>query len=331
MSQEKVSNLYVQPNLLLDLTLHRLLQGFSDLDVPSWKSVLVEPLVRPSEQDLAFLVDDKPSNRRFRKDLTVRTRIPYLGHGAGDFFQLVLEVFRNYSVRSLYSTGKHQGDSAREPQMVLVGETLKMATDTASGIRWNEPAEGLEFGEIFLGGIASINLGRGRSSGYAVYFSDRRIIGVWTRFVARALLIPYLVVIGSLFVLTVIRFSSRDTLFLFLPLVLIVADQAFRILSRWLAERFISRKGAEVARAVKGKKNLEVRRSDIGGLLMKSPERGISLGYSGGFLRIILKQGEQGMVEIKIRGLNQYHSLRELVIRFATSDPKIPADEYPRC
>jgi len=78
---------------------------------------------------------------------------------------------------------------------------------TTSGLRWKEGTEGLQFGELFLGGIASTYLGRGKSSGYGLYFTDQRVIGVRMRLIAQALLAPYLIVIISLYLL--VCFETR--------------------------------------------------------------------------------------------------------------------------
>src|SRR2546425_4522863 len=101
-----------------------------------------------------------------------------------------------------------------------------------SGLRWKEGTEGLQFGELFLGGMASTYLGRGRSIGYGLYFTDQRVIGVRLRLLAQALLAPYLIVIISLYLLVFFELGSREILFVFLPLVIIVADKALRLLSR---------------------------------------------------------------------------------------------------
>src|SRR5438046_9753093 len=76
--------------------------------------------------------------------------------------------------------------------------------------------------------MASTYLGRGRSRGYGLYFTDQRVIGVRMRLLAQALLAPYLIVISSLYLLLFFELGSREILFLFLPLVLILADHALR-------------------------------------------------------------------------------------------------------
>src|SRR5437660_4733297 len=101
---------------------------------------------------------------------------------------------------------------------------------TTSGLQWKEGTEGLLFGELFLGGMASTYLGRGRSIGYGLYFTDQRVIGVRMRLLAQALLAPYLIVISSLYLLLFLELGSRQILFLFLPLVLILTDTPLRFI-----------------------------------------------------------------------------------------------------
>src|SRR5439155_11207377 len=74
---------------------------------------------------------------------------------------------------------------SRRPMTTLPG--------TTSGLQWKEGTESLLFGELFLGGMASTYLGRGRSIGYGLYFTDQRVIGVRVRLLAQALLAPYLI------------------------------------------------------------------------------------------------------------------------------------------
>src|SRR5437773_12090132 len=95
-----------------------------------------------------------------------------------------------------------------------------------SGLRCKEGTEGLQFGELFLGGMASTYLGSGRSIGYGLYFTDQRVCGGRMRLLAQALLAPYVIVISSLYRLVFFELGSRGILLLFLRLVIIWADQA---------------------------------------------------------------------------------------------------------
>jgi hypothetical protein len=201
--------------------------------------------------------------------------------------------------------------------------------DTMSSLQWREPVEGFEFGEHFLGGIASTYLGRGRSIGYAVYFTDRRVIGVKMRLLAQALLLPYTIVVGSLYLLTLFELGSHAALFLLLPLVVIFADQGLRFLSRRFSERILSRRGSDTSWALKVKRDFEFPRNMIEELLMKSPMRGLNLGSSKGYLRIALKDHSVKPIEIKTHGWKQHQKLRDLVINFASREPKVRALEFP--
>ena len=222
----------------------------------------------------------------------------------------------------------NSGPAEVEPPSRSLGP-VSISQDTSSALRWHEPIEGLEFGELFLGGIASTYLGRGRSIGYAVHFTDKRVIGVRMRLLAQALLVPYLIIVGSLYLLTLFEIASRAILFVFLPFVIILADQGLRILSRRFSERIISRKGADVTWSMKRKRDFEFPRNAIEELLMKSPLRGLNLGSSKGYLRITLKDHRVKLIEIKTHGWKQHQKLRDLVINFSSSEPKVRALEYP--
>jgi len=196
-----------------------------------------------------------------------------------------------------------------------------------SSLQWHEPVEGLEFGEIFLGGIASTYLGRGRSIGYAVYFTDRRAIGVKMRLLAQALLAPYIIVIGSLYVLALFEIGNRALFFL--PIVLVAADQGLRLLSRRFSERIISKRGVDAALLMKRRKDFEFPRKEIDQFLMKSHGKGLNLGMNKGYLRISPKDQHIKPVEIKIYGWKQGQKLRDLVISFSSRESKVRALEYP--
>src|SRR5438132_14294194 len=92
-----------------------------------------------------------------------------------------------------------------------------------SGLRWKEGTEGLQFGELFLGGLRSTYLGRGRSIGYGLYFTDQRVFGVRMRILAQALLAPYLIVISLLHLVVFFDLVHSEILILLLPLVIVLA------------------------------------------------------------------------------------------------------------
>jgi hypothetical protein len=149
------------------------------------------------------------------------------------------------------------------------------------------------------------------------------------RLLAQALLLPYAIVVGSLYLLTLFELGSRAALFLLLPLVVILADQGLRILSRRFSERILSRKDSDTTWALKVKRDFEFPRNMIEELLMKSPTKGLNLGSSKGYLRITSKDYALKPLEIKTHGWKQHQKLRDLVINFASREPKVRALEYP--
>ena len=204
-----------------------------------------------------------------------------------------------------------------------------MSQSYTSGLQWREPIEGLEFGEIFLGGIASTHLGRGWSMGYALLFTDRRIIGVRLRGATQAILLPYTIAIGALYILTIFTNRQDSLLLLFLPLVLLGADNILRFVWRRLSERVISRRESDPARLFKRKHDFEIGRNAILEFLMKNAPGGLTLGLDKGYLKIFLKGDPANPIEIKIHRLEQSRNLRDLVITFSSMEPRVKAMEYP--
>src|SRR3989442_9956889 len=173
-----------------------------------------------------------------------------------------------------------------------------------SGLRWKEGTEGLQFGEVFVGGLASIYVVRGRSIGYGLYFTHQRVFGVRMRHLAQALLATYLIVISLLYLVVFFELGSREILFLFLPLVIILADQALRVLSRRFSERIISRRSVDIAWLIKRKKDFELSKKEIEELLMKSPLRGLNLGGSRGYVRITPEHHQMQPMKIQVHDFN---------------------------
>ena len=124
--------------------------------------------------------------------------------------------------------------------------------------------------------------------------------------------------------------GSREILSIFLPLVIILANQVLRVLSRRFSERVISRKSLDVPWLIKRRKeDFELSKKEIEELLMKSPLRGLNLEGSRGYLRITPKDHQVQPIEIKVHGWNQHLILRDLVINFAGREPRVRAVEYP--
>ncbi|HYY90678.1 MAG TPA: hypothetical protein VE955_01675 [Candidatus Dormibacteraeota bacterium] len=79
--------------------------------------------------------------------------------------------------------------------------------DASASVLWHEPIEGLEFGELLLGSMASTYFARGRTSGYGFCFTDRRIIGFRMRRVSLALKAPFITLISVLYLFVLLEIS----------------------------------------------------------------------------------------------------------------------------
>jgi len=206
--------------------------------------------------------------------------------------------------------------------------------ETLPGIRWQEPIEGLEFGELFLGGIASSYFARGRVFGFGVIFTDRRIIGFKMRHVALTLKAPFVAVIGVLYLVVILEtLSGTAFLALLLPLVVHLANWPVTVLTSRFSQSIMSRKAVDPSKLMKRRKDFELRRNQIEELLMKSPGKGRNILRTagvGGYLKITPKDYSLKPIEIRIHGGgNQHQRLRELVINFSSREPKVRAFEYP--
>ena len=210
---------------------------------------------------------------------------------------------------------------------------MSISQNTLPGVHWQEPMEGLEFGELFLGGVVSNYLARGRISGFGFCFTDRRIIGFKMRRVALALKAPFVAAIGVLYVVVILgTLSGAALLALFLPLVLHLANWPITALTGRTSERILSRKASDPSKLMKRRRDFELRRNQIEELLMKSPGNGHNIlrtGGLGGYLKITLKDYHSKPIEVKIHGWKQHQRLRDLVINFSSSEPKVRALEYP--
>ena len=86
---------------------------------------------------------------------------------------------------------------------------MSSSQNVLSSQQWHEPIEGLEFGEVYLGGQASTYIARGRFPGYGLYFTDRRLIGVKMRLITRVVEAPVLALIVILYVYVAFESLSR--------------------------------------------------------------------------------------------------------------------------
>jgi hypothetical protein len=202
-----------------------------------------------------------------------------------------------------------------------------------SGFQWHEPAEGLEFGEIFLGAMASIHLARGRLAGYGFLFTDRRIIGWKMHRIGLTLRLPEIAApVGSLLI-SLYGITSGTGLapvvILWLPLFLAFAFLPAWFLVRRFAERILSRRVSSLQKMLKRGTDFELRRDMIKEFLMQSPEKGWNLGGSSGYLIITPKDHQAKPIKIKIFQWKPAQRLRDLIINFSNREPKIRAMEYP--
>ena len=208
---------------------------------------------------------------------------------------------------------------------------MSSSQNVLSSLQWHEPVEGLEFGEVLIGGLASTYFARGRFPGYGLYFTDRRLIGIKMRLITRAVEAPILALVIIFYAFVLFETFSRTQAglgLILLPALPPITDLVLRFLTRRLAERIVSRKGQDVTKMLARRRDFELRRNEIEEFLMQSAPRRLSLGMTHGYLRIIPKDHRQ-VLEVKLYGWRQSQKLRELVIRFSSREPKVRAMEYP--
>lgn len=124
---------------------------------------------------------------------------------------------------------------------------MSSSQNVLSSEHWHEPIEGLELGEVYLGGLASTYIARGRFPGYGLYFTGRRLIGVKMRLIMRVVEAPVLALIVILYVYVAFESLSRTQAglaLILLPVLPPIADWVLRLPTRRLAERIVSKKGA---------------------------------------------------------------------------------------
>jgi len=149
-----------------------------------------------------------------------------------------------------------------------------------------------------------------------------------------ALKAPFVAAIGVIYLVVILETLSGPGLLLgfLLPLVLHVVNYPIAWLTNRISESVLSRRTVDPSRLLKRKRDLELRRAQIEELLMKSPEKGVSLlrmsSYSG-YLKITPTDYSSRPIEIKLRGWKQGQKLRDLVISFSSREPKVRALEYP--
>lgn len=210
---------------------------------------------------------------------------------------------------------------------------MSISQETLSGFQSPEPIVGFEFGELFLGGIASTYFVRGRFSGYGFYFTDRRIIGLKMRRVALAVKAPFEAAIIALYLIIIFETLSgaAQLVSLLLPLVLHFANWPLTVLTRRISQNIISRKTADASKLMRQKRDFELRRNEIEELLMKSPSKRslLEIRGTGGYLRITTKDFRVKPILVKVQAWKQHQKLRDLVIDFSSREPRVRAMEYP--
>ncbi len=178
-------------------------------------------------------------------------------------------------------------------------------------------------------GFTSVYLSRGHSKGYGLYFSKTRIFGVRKRRASftfdLALTVPLAAVL--LYLELVLRFSGPSYavfLLLFLPVIL---DQAIRRLRQAVPERITRKNNPTTSSELGSRIDFEHRREEIAELLLRHFVGGRLSPMDGSF-RITLKSHPGRPIEIRIHGMKQFQTLREIVIEFAARQPQVRALEY---
>ena len=178
-------------------------------------------------------------------------------------------------------------------------------------------------------GLASVFMSRGRSAGYGLYFSKTRIIGVRKRRTSLvfglALGVPVLSLL--LYLDFVLRFSGPLYGIFLLPFLPMILDLGIRRLRRAVPERIVRKNTPTTTSELGSKIDFELKREEIAELMMKQVVEG-RLSPQPGYLRITPKSHLEKPVEIRIHGIKQFQTLREIVIEFAARQPQVRALEY---
>ncbi len=178
-------------------------------------------------------------------------------------------------------------------------------------------------------GLASVFLSRGRSPGYGLYFSKTRIIGVRKRRTSLVFGLPLSVPVLALLLYLdfVLRFSGPLYGVFLLPFIPIILDLGIRRLRHAVPERIVQKNTPTTTIELGSKIDFELKREEIAELLMKHVIGGW-LFPEPGYLRITSKSHLEKPIEIKIHGIKQFQTLREIVIEFAARQPQVRALEF---
>jgi len=199
----------------------------------------------------------------------------------------------------------------------------------SSSMRSSSGRAGVYRPEEQIVGLASVFLSRGRSAGYGLYFSKTRIIGVRKRRTSLvfglALSVPVLALL--LYLDFILRFSGPLYGIFLLPFLPIIIDLGIRRLRHAVPERIVRKNTSTTTSELGSSTDFELRREDIAELLMKHVIWG-RLSSQPGYLRITPRSHLEKPIEIKIHGLKQFQTLRQIVIEFAARQPQVRALEY---
>ena len=181
-------------------------------------------------------------------------------------------------------------------------------------------------------GLASVFMSRGRSAGYGLYFSKTRIIGVRKRrtslVFSLALGVPvFALLLYLLYLDFVLRFSGPLYGIFLLPFLPMILDLGIRRLRRAVPERIVRKNTPTTTSELGSKIDFELKREEIAELMMKQVVEG-RLSPQPGYLRITPKSHLEKPIEIRIHGIKQFQTLREIVIEFAARQPQVRALEY---
>jgi len=189
--------------------------------------------------------------------------------------------------------------------------------------RWIEPVESLDSGEYILGGVTSLHLARGRGTGYGVYLTTKRIIGIkrkWTRL----LFLPidaglFLFVIFGTFKFHLDLDPLIGLLFVFL---LPGVDYANRRTTSWLGGRILDRADRDIPQQLSRRWDFHAQRAEI--LYIET----IRVSEKKQTFEIFFNDPKRKPITIKISGIEQYSILTRLLEKFSRIEPAVMLRQF---
>jgi hypothetical protein len=125
----------------------------------------------------------------------------------------------------------------------------------------------------------------------------------------------------------VLRFSGPLYGIFLLPFLPVILDLGIRRLRHAVPERIVRKNTPTTTSELGSRIDFELKREEIAELLMKHVVGGM-LSPRPGYLRITQRSHLEKPIEIKIHGIKQFQTLREIVIEFAARQPQVRALEY---